>query len=95
MIGSNTSSLFKDSFSVSDVLIDAMGMDYDGDTSTLKPVYTVEANEELREHMENGLVQLIGMDGTSARKVTKENIVLLYTLTNQPDRDIKLTDPIF
>ena len=95
IIGSNTSSLFKDSFSVSDALIDAMGMDYDGDTSTLKPVYTVEANEELREHMENGLVQLIGMDGTSARKVTKENIVLLYTLTNQPDRDIKLVDPIF
>lgn len=95
MIGSNTSSLFKDSFSISDALIDAMTLDYDGDTATLKPIYTVEANEELREHMGNGLVQLIGMDGTSARKVTNENIMLLYTLTNQPDRDIKLTDPIF
>ena len=95
MIGSNTSSLFKDSFSISDALIDAMTLDYDGDTATLKPIYTVEANEELREHMENSLVQLIGMDGTSARKVTNENIMLLYTLTNQPDRDIKLVDPIF
>jgi hypothetical protein len=36
MIGSNTSSLFKDSFSISDALIDVMSLDYDGDTATLK-----------------------------------------------------------
>ena len=38
---------------------------------------------------------MIGMDGKSPRVISKENIMVLYSLTVQPDESIKLIDPIF
>ena len=93
-INTNTSPLFSDTLSISNGLIDAMGMDYDGDTAIVKPVYTIEANQECREKA-NSKIQMIGMDGKSPRKVSKENIMVLYSLTVQPDDSIKIIDPVF
>lgn len=93
-IGINTSPLFSDTLSISNGLIDAMGMDYDGDTTIVKPVYTIEANQECKEKADSK-VQMVGMDGKSPRGVSKENIMTLYSLTVHPDDSIKFIDPIF
>ena len=90
----NTSPLFSDTLSICNGLIDAMGMDFDGDTSIVKPVYTIEANQEC-ERVAKSKIQMIGMDGISPRIVTKENVMVLYTLTNEPDSSIRLVDPKF
>lgn len=93
-INKNTSPLFSDTLSICNGLIGAMGMDYDGDTSIVKPVYTVEANEECKK-VAKSKIQIIGMDGTCVRDVSKENIISLYSLTVHPDKSIKLMDPVF
>lgn len=93
-IGTNTSPLFADTLSICNGLIGAMGMDYDGDTAIVKPVYTIEANAECKEKA-NSKVQIIGMDGKSPRDISKENIMVLYSLTVNPDESIKLVDPVF
>lgn len=93
-INKNTSPLFSDTLSICNGIIGAMDMDYDGDTSIIKPVYTVEANEECRK-VAKSKIQIIGMDGTCVRDVSKENIISLYSLTVHPDKSIKLLDPVF
>lgn len=93
-INKNTSPLFSDTLSICNGIIGVMQMDYDGDTSIVKPVYTVEANEECRK-VAKSKIQIIGMDGTCVRDVSKENIISLYSLTIHPDKSIKLLDPVF
>ena len=93
-INKNTSPLFSDTLSICNGIIGAMLMDYDGDTSIVKPVYTVEANEECRK-VAKSKIQLVGMDGTCMRDISKENIISLYSLTVHPDKSIKLVDPVF
>lgn len=93
-INKNTSPLFSDTLSICNGLISVMSMDYDGDTSIIKPVYTVEANEECKK-VAKSKIQIIGMDGTCVRDVSKENIISLYSLTVHPDKSIKLMDPVF
>ena len=93
-IGTNTSSMFSDTLSISNGMIDAMGADYDGDTAIVKPIYTVEANEELRKASDSK-VNMVGMDGISPRGVSKECVMTLYSLTIHPDKSVKLIDPEF
>ena len=93
-IHSNTSPLFEDTLSISNGLIEAMGMDYDGDTAIVKPVYTIEANKEC-EKQANAKIQMIGMNGFTTRGISKENILCLYELTVHPDKDYKFVNPEF
>lgn len=93
-IGTNTSPLFEDTLSISNGLIGAMMADYDGDTAIVKPVYTVEANQECREAA-NAKVQVVGMDGKITRDISKENILALYSITYEPDPSVKFIDPVF
>ena len=93
-INSNTSPVFEDTLSICNGLIDVMGMDYDGDTAIVKPVYTIEANQEC-EKQANAKIQVLGMNGYSTRNVTKENILCLYELTVQPDDSVKFVNPEF
>jgi hypothetical protein len=93
-IYSNTSPLFEDTLSISNGLIEAMGMDYDGDTAIVKPVYTIEANKEC-EKQANAKIQMIGMNGFTTRGISKENILCLYELTVHPDKDYKFVNPEF
>lgn len=93
-IGKNTSSIFSPTLTISNGHIDVMGMDFDGDTSISKGIYTIEANAEL-EKAANSKVNIIGMDGISPKKVTKECIMTMYSLTIQPDKNFKRIDPIF
>lgn len=93
-INSNTSPVFEDTLSICNGLIGAMGMDYDGDTSIVKPVYTVEANQECLKQA-NAKIQMLGMNGYTTREISKENILCLYELTVQPDSSVKFVNPEF
>jgi hypothetical protein len=93
-INSNTSPVFEDTLSICNGLIGAMGMDYDGDTSIVKPVYTIEANQEC-EKQANAKIQVLGMNGYTTRDVSKENILCLYELTVHPDPSVKFVNPEF
>ncbi len=93
-INSNTSPVFEDTLSICNGLIGAMGMDYDGDTAIVKPVYTIEANKEC-EKQSNSKIQVLGMNGYSTRDVSKENILCLYELTVHPDDSVKFVNPEF
>lgn len=86
MIGKNTSSTFVDTISISNPTIGCAGGDYDGDTVTCKPVYSIEANEELKKFMHSkGCYH--ALDGSAAKGVSKEGIICLYSLTNCPDEE--------
>ena len=68
---------------------------YDGDTVTIKIMYTDEANQELREFV-NKKENFIDLDGTSIRSSSGDVIQSLYSLTKVLDNDkSKLTQPTF
>ena len=50
-IGMDTSNTFIDTMNFSNLYLEGMGGDYDGDQVTVKGVYTEEANQELEEFM--------------------------------------------
>ena len=70
-----------------------MYKDFDGDQITVKLVYSVEANEELKKFKDsNG--QFITLNGINGRKADKEAIQAMYNLTLVLP-GTKLTDPEF
>ena len=70
-----------------------MYKDFDGDQITVKLVYSVEANEELKKFKDsNG--QFVTLNGINGRKADKEAIQAMYNLTLVLP-DTKLTDPEF
>ena len=70
-----------------------MYKDFDGDQITVKLVYSVEANEELKK-FKNSNGQFITLNGINGRKADKEAIQAMYNLTLVLP-DTKLTDPEF
>lgn len=91
-LGRDTSNLFVDTFQMSNLHLVAMGGDYDGDQITCKGVYTVEANEELREFMKSK--QNFIDFGCSPLKVNDADAIQsLYALTKVLN-DTKLTTSI-
>ena len=71
-----------------------MVADYDGDTVTMKILYTEEANEELRKYKDSK-AQFITLTGTNGRTPTGEAIQAMYSLTLVLDSDkSKLTKNI-
>lgn len=68
---------------------------YDGDTVTIKILYTDEANEELRQFVKKK-ENFIDLDGISVRSSSADVIQSLYSLTKVLDDDkSKLTQPTF
>lgn len=94
-IGTNTSNLFVDSVRVCNLFLDGMGGDYDGDTTTNKGIYSVEANEELDRVM-NSNFNYIDLGGQPIRTAGKETFQSIYNLTlSLSDGKSKLQTPIF
>lgn len=85
-IGKNTSAMFVDTISINNATIGTAGGDYDGDTVTCKPIFSIEANAEVRKQL-NNIGNYNGLNGINAKKVNKEGILCLYSLTNCPDKD--------
>lgn len=79
-IGQDTSNKFIDTMSISNLLIGAMGADYDGDQVTSKTAYTIEANEELMKYI-NSKKFYMNLGGKNIRTCSNEAIQCLYNLT--------------
>ena len=94
-IGKNTSNTFIDSLSVSNLYLEGIGGDYDGDQVTVKGIFTDEANAELEEIMKANYTY-IDASGKGIRVPTNESIQAMYNLTLVlPDDQDKLTKPTF
>lgn len=91
-IGKDTSNRFMETCIIANPYIDAMGMDFDGDTSIDKGIYTDEANKELIKQID-AVSNYISLGGQNLRVATKEAIQSLYSLTLVLP-DTKLVDPI-
>ena len=92
-IGKNTGDKFIDSIMISNLYLPGIGGDYDGDTVTVKGVYTIEANDELEKQMYSK-ANFIDIGGNTIRSSSKDAIQSLYNLTRILP-DTKLTDPTF
>lgn len=87
--------MFVDSLNLSNLYLDGMGGDYDGDTVTLKIAFTKEANEELDRVM-NSNFNFIDVGGRGVRKATNESVQAMYNMTLVlPEDKNKLSKPKF
>jgi len=76
-------SKFIDSVQFSNSYLPGLDGDYDGDQTTVKIVFTQEANEECRRAM-NSKSYFINASGKNIRKVENEAIQTFYTMTKEP-----------
>ena len=65
---------------MSNLMLDAIGGDFDGDQSSSKGVFTKEANDELIEYI-NSKANYIGFSGKCIRTSSKEAIQSIFDLT--------------
>lgn len=79
-IGTDTSNKFVDTMRFSNLYLPGCGGDYDGDQITCKGVYTVEANEELKEFM-NSKQNFMDFGCKPLRSSTADVIQSIYALT--------------
>lgn len=92
-IGTNTGNRFVDTFKMCNLFLPGLGGDYDGDTVSVKGVYTIEANDELAEFMQSKR-NYIDLGGKNVRSSSGDSIQAIYNLTKVL-KDTKLTDPVF
>lgn len=94
-IGTNTGNLFMDTMVMSNLYLPGCGGDYDGDTVSLKGVFTNEANDELRK-FQNSKANFIDLGASNIRKSEHDCIQSIYVITKILDSDkSKITDPVF
>ena len=94
-IGSNTSNSFIDTLNISNLYLDGIGGDYDGDQVTVKGVYSEEANAELDKQL-SSKSHLFNLGGKGVRTSDKEAIQSLYNLTLcLPEDESKMSNPSF
>ena len=86
-------SKFLDSIQFSNSYLPGLDGDYDGDQTTVKIVYTQEANAELTRIM-NQKTFFINALGRNIRKVENEAIQTLYTLTKNPPSNPITVSPV-
>ena len=85
---------FIDTAQFSNVYTGPMGADYDGDTVSIKPVFTIEANKECADRI-NSKSYYLDISGRTMRGFTKDFILTAYRLTKTTDTlsDINATKP--
>jgi DNA-directed RNA polymerase beta' subunit len=74
---------FVDSTIPNNSYLKALGGDYDGDTVSLRAVFTVEANKEC-DRLIQSKTMFLDNQGKSTRELKNESIQALYTLTSDP-----------
>lgn len=94
-IGKPSASKFVDTMQISNLYLNGIGGDYDGDTIVMKGSFFKETNEELTRFM-NSKANFINMGCSNIRVSEKEAVQALYNLTKvlYQDKD-KLTKPVF
>ena len=94
-IGTNTGNKFVDTLKLSNLYLPGLGGDYDGDTVVVKGVYTVEANEELK-NFKNSKMNFVDLGAGSVRSSSADVIQSLYALTKVLSEDeTKIINPEF
>lgn len=82
---------FFDTLQMPNGFLDEMGADFDGDTVSVKPVFSIEGNEDCERHMNSKLYYLNSF-GKSVRPITMDFILTAYRLTkhstNLPDGNV-------
>ena len=91
-IGTNTSNKFVDSLNFSNLYLSGIGGDYDGDTTTIKGIYTEEANSELDKVMMSKY-NFITTANKGIRTTGNEGIQSLYNLTMVLSADLSNMTP--
>lgn len=73
---------FIDTFATSNLYLDAIGGDYDGDTISIKIVFSVEANEEAAKHLTE-LKHYVSIKGDLVRVIGNESYLTFYNMTRR------------
>ena len=73
-------SVFRDTVNVCALMLPGLGGDHDGDQTTVKPVFSQEANQECEEIMMSKR-NLLNIEGNGARKFGNEGVQTLYAMT--------------
>jgi uncharacterized protein (DUF1015 family) len=76
----NTSNRFVDTLNISNVYLPSIGGDYDGDQTSCKSVFSIEANEELKQQI-NSKKHYISLSGQPILSSSNEGMDSLYALT--------------
>lgn len=92
-IGTDTSKLFADTLMISNLYLNGIGGDYDGDTATVKALYTEEAVEETKEFITSKF-NFVNLGCSNIRIVHKDSLQAMYCMTKVLS-DTKLIDPEF
>lgn len=93
IIEGDPSNSFVDTLQFSNVMIGPMGADFDGDTVTLRPVFTKEANEDC-ERFINSNAYILNISGKSMRTISKDFVLTAYMMSTSYDPNkIELKDP--
>ena len=71
---------FIDTLRFQNCYLKAIGGDYDGDTVTIKGVFSQSANKEAERIMKSK-INIIGISGKGIRKTTNETVQTLYSMT--------------
>lgn len=89
--GDRIATKFIDSVQFSNSYLPGLDGDYDGDQTTIKILFTQEANEECEKYM-NSKSYFINASGQNIRFVENEAIQTFYTMTKEPSpKDRKVT----
>ena len=73
---------FIDTFSISNLYLDAIGGDYDGDTVSAKILFSIEANKEAEEAI-NNISHYISIQGNMIRVIGNESYLTFYNMTRR------------
>ena len=92
-VGSNTENKFKTTYNVSNVNIGTVGGDFDGDTMSIKVMFSNESNEELNKFV-NSKSRSIDLSGKLIYSNGNETSLACYTLTKCYNKGL-LTEPLF
>lgn len=84
--------MFVDTLNLSNLYLKGIGGDYDGDTATIKGIYTIEANQELDRVME-AKYNLVTTANKPIRMIEHEATMSLFCLTMTVGDDEKKMTP--
>lgn len=73
---------FIDTITISNLYLDAIGGDYDGDTVSIKILFTIEANQEAAEAL-NDIKHYVSIQGNLVRVLSNETYLSFYNMTRR------------
>lgn len=78
--GQNLDAYFRDTLSVCALYLAGIGGDFDGDQTTIKGVFSQEANDECEKIM-HSKPNIIAINGSPIRKIGNEGVQTLFSMT--------------